>query len=371
MGLFDRIFGKKKGVELEGLDKTLAKDEDVKQSPTEKESEPVQKGTNFEEKIEISENVNSLLSEEIIEKKYEKTLEKTNKSFGARFNAFLANFRSVDEAFFEDLEETLIMSDVGADLAMKISEELRQEARLANAKNTDQLRNLIIEKLVDTIDQENLVKELNLKKVGLSVILFVGVNGAGKTTTIGKLSARFKAQGKKVLLAAGDTFRAGATNQLVEWAKRSGLETVTGRDGGDPASVVFDAMQRAKNEGFDVLLIDTAGRLQNKDNLMAELAKIRKIIQRELPEAPHETLLVLDASTGQNAVSQAREFSKVTPISGIVLTKLDGSAKGGIVLSIIQSLKIPIKLVGLGEKIDDLADFDEEFFVRGLFKGLV
>ncbi|MDR0299401.1 MAG: signal recognition particle-docking protein FtsY, partial [Streptococcaceae bacterium] len=252
-----------------------------------------------------------------------------------------------------------------------ISEDLRQEARLAKAKSQEQLRSLIIEKLVDLIDEENLSKEINIQKNALTVIMFVGVNGAGKTTTIGKLSARFKSENKKVLLAAADTFRAGATDQLVEWANRSELPTVTGKTGGDPASVVFDAMQRAKAENFDILLIDTAGRLQNKDNLMAELAKIRKIVERELPEAPHETLLVLDASTGQNAVSQAKEFSKVTPISGIVLTKLDGSAKGGIVLSIIQSLKIPIKLVGLGEKIDDLAEFDEEFFVRGLFKGLI
>ncbi|GAB2027428.1 signal recognition particle-docking protein FtsY [Lactovum odontotermitis] len=352
MGLFDRLFGKK------------AEDEaasPVTETPGQTETAPDTPSA-LDTTGAPAENV---------EQKYEKTLEKTNKSFGERFNSFLANFRSVDEEFFEDLEETLILSDVGADLALKISEELRQEAKLQNAKSQEQLRQLIIEKLVDNLDEENLSKALNIQTNGPTVMIFVGVNGAGKTTSIGKLAARFKREGKKVLLAAGDTFRAGATDQLVEWAKRSELPVVTGREGGDPASVVFDAMQRTKNENFDILMIDTAGRLQNKDNLMAELAKIRRIIQRELPSAPHETLLVLDASTGQNAVSQAKEFSKVTPVTGIILTKLDGSAKGGIVLSIIQTLKIPIKLVGLGEKIDDLAEFDEEFFVRGLFKGLI
>ncbi|MDR2977241.1 MAG: signal recognition particle-docking protein FtsY [Streptococcaceae bacterium] len=353
MGLFDRLFGKK-----------------VEEETSEENAASV-KGT-----LESEADNNEIAPEpsaeaELVEQKYERTLEKTNKSFGERFNAFLANFRSVDEEFFEDLEETLILSDVGADLAMKISEKLRQEAKLQNIKSSDQLKALIIEELVNNLDEENLDKALNIQNDGLTVMIFVGVNGAGKTTSIGKLAARLKKEGKKVLLAAGDTFRAGATDQLLEWAKRSDLPVVTGREASDPASVVYDAMQRAKSENFDVLIIDTAGRLQNKDNLMAELAKMRRIIQRELPSAPHETLLVLDASTGQNAVSQAKEFSKVTPVTGIVLTKLDGSAKGGIVLSIIQTLKIPIKLVGLGEKIDDLAEFDEEFFVRGLFKGLI
>lgn len=305
-----------------------------------------------------------------LEEKYDKSLEKTRKTFGERFNAFLANFRSVDEEFFEELEETLIMSDVGVDLALEVTEELRHEAKLANAKSQDALRQLIVEKIVDKFDDEKVPSDLNLQE-GLTVFLFVGVNGVGKTTTIGKLAHRYKEEGKKVLLAAADTFRAGAIDQLVEWGKRSDVPVVTKAAGADPASVVFDAVEKAKTENYDILLIDTAGRLQNKDNLMKELEKIGKIIKRELPTAPHEVILALDATTGQNAIQQAKEFSAVTPISGIALTKLDGSAKGGIVLSIVQSLKIPVKLVGLGERIDDLADFDEEFFVRGLFKELI
>jgi fused signal recognition particle receptor len=305
-----------------------------------------------------------------IEEKYDKSLEKTRKTFGQRFNAFLANFRSVDEEFFEELEETLIMSDVGVDLALEVTEELRNEAKLANAKSQEALRQLIVEKIVDKFEDEKVPSELNLQD-DLTVFLFVGVNGVGKTTTIGKLAHRYKNEGKKVLLAAADTFRAGAIDQLVEWGKRSDVPVVTKPAGSDPASVVFDAVVKAKEENYDILLIDTAGRLQNKDNLMKELEKIGKIIKRELPAAPHEVILALDATTGQNAIQQAKEFSAVTPITGIALTKLDGSAKGGIVLSIVQSLKIPVKLVGLGEGINDLTDFDEEFFVRGLFKELI
>ncbi len=305
-----------------------------------------------------------------VEEKYDKSLEKTRKTFGQRFNAFLANFRTVDEEFFEELEETLIMSDVGVDLALEVTEELRNEAKLANAKSQEALRQLIVEKIVDKFDDEKVPSELNLQD-DLTVFLFVGVNGVGKTTTIGKLAHRYKGEGKKVLLAAADTFRAGAIDQLVEWGKRSEVPVVTKPAGSDPASVVFDAVVKAKEENYDILLIDTAGRLQNKDNLMKELEKIGKIIKRELPAAPHEVILALDATTGQNAIQQAKEFSAVTPITGIALTKLDGSAKGGIVLSIVQSLKIPVKLVGLGEGINDLTDFDEEFFVRGLFKELI
>lgn len=327
-----------------------------------------------EEKKEVidsaQEKVAEISTEKVIEKKYEKSLEKTSRTFGERFNALLANFRTVDEEFFENLEETLILSDVGAPLALEISEELRQEAKLANAKSKEELRGLIIEKMVDKFGDEAIPSVLNLQN-DLTVFLFVGVNGVGKTTTIGKLAARYEQEGKKVLLAAADTFRAGAIDQLVEWADRAAVEIVTKPTGSDPASVVFDALAKAKNENYDILLIDTAGRLQNKDNLMKELEKIGRIIKRELPDAPHETLLTLDATTGQNAIQQAKEFSQVTPVTGIVLTKLDGSAKGGIVLSIVQSLGIPVKLVGLGEKLDDLQDFDTASFIRGLFKGLI
>ncbi|BAV03414.1 signal recognition particle-docking protein FtsY [Lactococcus formosensis subsp. formosensis] len=338
------------------------------------EAAEVEELTPKEEVLDESETpVESKVQEEEIsniEEKYDKSLEKTRKTFGQRFNAFLANFRSVDEEFFEELEETLIMSDVGVDLALEVTEELRNEAKLANAKSQEALRQLIVEKIVDKFDDEKVPSELNLQN-DLTVFLFVGVNGVGKTTTIGKLAHRYKNEGKKVLLAAADTFRAGAIDQLVEWGKRSDVPVVTKPAGSDPASVVFDAVDKAKKENFDILLIDTAGRLQNKDNLMKELEKIGKIIKRELPAAPHEVILALDATTGQNAIQQAKEFSAVTPITGIALTKLDGSAKGGIVLSIVQSLKIPVKFVGLGEGINDLTDFDEEFFVRGLFKELI
>ncbi|MDR1606060.1 MAG: signal recognition particle-docking protein FtsY [Streptococcaceae bacterium] len=305
-----------------------------------------------------------------IEAKYEKSLKKTSRSFGARLNEFLSNFRSVDEAFFEDLEDTLIMSDVGVDVATQLTDDLRHEVKLQNAKSKEAIKHVIIEKMVDNFGESGLDPQLNLQD-GLTVMMFVGVNGVGKTTTIGKLANRFKNEGEKVLLAAADTFRAGATDQLVEWAHRSGVDIVVGKEKSDPASVVFDAVKRAQVEGFDILLIDTAGRLQNKDHLMKELEKMAKIIKRELPNAPHETLLALDATTGQNAISQAKEFSNVTPLTGIVLTKLDGSAKGGIILTIQQILQIPVKLVGLGEGIQDLEDFDEVLFVRGLFQDLI
>ncbi|MQW22638.1 MULTISPECIES: signal recognition particle-docking protein FtsY [unclassified Lactococcus] len=328
-----------------------------------------------EEDEEITIDVDALAqifaqSREETEKKYESSLNLTRQTFATGFNELFANFRAVDEEFFEDLEETLIMSDVGVELAMEITQELRQEAKLTKAKSPEDLRALIVEKIVDKFDEDKLPSALTMED-GLTVYLFVGVNGVGKTTTIGKLAARYKNEGKKVLLAAADTFRAGAIDQLVEWGKRSDVEVVTKPAGSDPASVVYDALQKAKAEAADILLIDTAGRLQNKDNLMKELEKIGKVIRREIPDAPHETILALDATTGQNAIQQAKEFSMVTPITGIALTKLDGSAKGGIVLSIVQSLRIPVKLIGLGEQLNDLQDFDEEFFVRGLFKELL
>ena len=270
------------------------------------------------------------------------------------------------------MEETLIGADVGFDAAMKIADALRQEVKLRNVKKTADVQNVIIEKLVDLYGEAGVgeVNELNMQS-GLTVILFVGVNGVGKTTSIGKLAHQFKAEGKKVLLAAADTFRAGAIDQLVVWGERAGVEVVRGNAGGDPAAVVFDAMERAKRENADVLLVDTAGRLQNKVNLMNELEKIKRIIQRVDPTAPHEVLLVLDATTGQNAMNQAKQFKETTDVSGLVLTKLDGTAKGGIVLAIRNELRLPVKLVGLGEGINDLEPFDPNEFVVGLFKGLI
>lgn len=305
------------------------------------------------------------------QEKYNRTLKKTRTGFAARLNEFFANFRRVDEEFFEELEEMLILSDVGVNVATQLTEDLRYEARLENVKKTEDLQRLIIEKLVDIYEKDDVYKEHINFQDGLTVMLFVGVNGVGKTTSIGKLAHKYKQEGKKVMLVAADTFRAGAVAQLVEWGRRVDVPVVTGAEKADPASVVFDGMEKALAEGVDVLMIDTAGRLQNKDNLMAELEKIGRIIKRVVPEAPHETLLALDASTGQNALSQAKEFSKITPLTGLVLTKLDGSAKGGVVLAIRQELDIPVKLIGFGEKIDDIGEFHSEEFMQGLLTGLV
>ncbi|WP_161979209.1 signal recognition particle-docking protein FtsY [Streptococcus sp. S784/96/1] len=303
---------------------------------------------------------------ETTEEKYNRSLEKTRTGFGARLNAFLANFRRVDEDFFEELEELLILSDVGVSVATNLTEELRYEAKLEKAKKPEELRRVIIEKLVDIYEKDgNFNEKINFQD-GLTVMLFVGVNGVGKTTSIGKLAHKYKAEGKKVMLVAADTFRAGAVAQLVEWSRRVDVPVVVGPEKADPASVVFDGMEKAVAEGVDILLIDTAGRLQNKDNLMAELEKIGRIIKRVIPEAPHETLLALDASTGQNALSQAKEFSKITPLTGLVLTKIDGTAKGGVVLAIREELDIPVKLIGFGEKIDDIGQFNSEDFMTGL-----
>lgn len=305
--------------------------------------------------------------------KYDQGLAKSRTGFGARLNKFLANFRHVDEDFFDNLEDMLIESDVGYDMAMKLSDQLREEVKLQNAKSKQDVSNVIIEKMVELYDEagqdEN--PDLTMAKEGPTVIMFVGVNGAGKTTTVGKMAALFKQQGKKVLLAAADTFRAGATEQLDVWAKRDGVDIVVGPENGDPAAVVFDAVKKAKDEDYDILFVDTAGRLQNKVNLMNELAKMKRILTREIPDAPHEVLLVLDATTGQNALNQAKLFKESTAVTGIVLTKLDGTARGGIVLAIRNELHLPVKYVGLGEKVDDLQKFDAGDFVYGLFKGLV
>lgn len=335
------------------------------------ESEQVKQAVDFAEESEATEESAELPQEESTQEKYDRSLKKTRTGFGARLNAFFANFRSVDEEFFEDLEELLITSDVGVQVASSLTEELRYEARLENAKKPAALRQLIIEKLVDIYEKDGRFNEKINFQNGLTVMLFVGVNGVGKTTSIGKLAYKYKQQGKKVMLVAADTFRAGAVAQLAEWGRRVDVPVVTGPEKSDPASVVYDGMERAQAEQVDVLMIDTAGRLQNKDNLMAELEKIGRIIKRVDPEAPHETFLALDASTGQNALVQAKEFSKITPVTGIVLTKIDGTARGGVVLAIRQELDIPVKLIGFGEKIDDIGEFNSENFMKGLLEGLV
>ena len=424
MGLFDRLFGKKEEPKIEEVVKEalenldLSEDteaEEVSQEVAEVESseealleeeenqdtveesldsepdvevhqEKVEELPNSEEVTEeentelletVEENSSEVLEpersqlEETVQEKYDRSLKKTRTGFGARLNAFFANFRSVDEEFFEELEELLIMSDVGVQVASNLTEELRYEAKLENAKKPDILRRVIIEKLVELYEKDGNYDESIHFQDGLTVMLFVGVNGVGKTTSIGKLAHRYKQAGKKVMLVAADTFRAGAVAQLAEWGRRVDVPVVTGPEKTDPASVVFDGMERAVAEGIDILMIDTAGRLQNKDNLMAELEKIGRIIKRVVPEAPHETFLALDASTGQNALVQAKEFSKITPLTGIVLTKIDGTARGGVVLAIREELNIPVKLIGFGEKIDDIGEFNSENFMKGLLEGLI
>ena len=394
MGLFDKI---KKS--LFGEENSKATDDSQNQSEKEQQesSEEIENKEKIasEEKQSLekneSENENSTAfqEEESLEQEtedepdnekqnetelYEKGLEKTNQGFGARLNRFFAQFRTVDEDFFDDLEELLIESDVGYETAEELTDELRDEAKLQKAKSRDDLKKVIVEKLVNLYDQSGNSENEKLKSHNdgkPNIYLFVGVNGAGKTTTIGKLAKRFKDEGKSVLLAAADTFRAGAVEQLSEWGERVGVPVVTGKEQADPASVVYDATDKALKENYDYLLVDTAGRLQNKKNLMNELEKIERTIKKQAPEEPTETLLVLDGSTGQNALLQAKDFDKTTKLTGLVLTKLDGSSKGGVVLAIRNEMKLPVKLVGLGEKASDLADFDAANYAVGLFHDLI
>ncbi|MFJ7184678.1 signal recognition particle-docking protein FtsY [Lysinibacillus xylanilyticus] len=304
-----------------------------------------------------------------ITQKFKAGLEKTRNSFTSKVNDLVARYRKVDEDFFEELEDLLLQADVGFETVMELMDKLRFEVQRKNIKDTSGIQTIISEKLVEIYEQgeEDLI-ELNMQPNGeLTVILFVGVNGVGKTTTIGKLAHRLKSQGKTVVLAAGDTFRAGAIDQLQVWGDRVGCEVIKQSEGSDPAAVMYDAIRAAKNRNADVLICDTAGRLQNKVNLMNELEKVHRVISREVPNAPHEVLLALDATTGQNALVQAQTFKEATNVTGIVLTKLDGTAKGGIVLAIRNKLHIPVKFVGLGEKMDDLQPFDAERYVYGLF----
>ncbi|TDL35068.1 signal recognition particle-docking protein FtsY [Jeotgalibacillus sp. S-D1] len=311
-------------------------------------------------------------SQDTMSDKFRDGLTKTRDSFTFKMNDLVAKYRTVDEDFFEELEEILFEADVGYDTIMKLIEELKMEVRRQNIKDTEGIRSVISQKLVEIYqgdDQSG--SALQIQQEGLTVILFVGVNGVGKTTTIGKLASKFKQEDKKVMLAAGDTFRAGAIEQLEVWGNRVGVDVVKHAEGSDPAAVMYDAVQSAKARKADILICDTAGRLQNKVNLMKELEKVKKVIEREVPGAPHEVLLTLDATTGQNALTQAKIFKQATDVTGIVLTKLDGTAKGGIVLAIKQELGIPVKFVGLGEKMDDLQPFDAEKYVYGLFADLV
>ncbi|MBP2056957.1 fused signal recognition particle receptor [Lactobacillus colini] len=420
MGLFDRIkkslFGKKddeeqlsapetkvtndeiseeaeKSTEQVATDKKEVSNEEDKKSVESEDTQDVPETFETESEVQVeeqpqevdidenndedsnSETSDSHLQEtETEQEKYDRGLKKTNSSFGAKLNAFFAKFRSVDEDFFDDLEDLLIESDVGFETAEELTDSLRDEAKLQNAKSHDELKQVIVEKLVDIYDKGGTGKDTSLAydpDAKPNVYLFVGVNGAGKTTTIGKLAKRLKDSGKSVIMVAADTFRAGAVEQLVEWGRRDEVSVITGKEKADPASVVFDGVSKAKQEGVDYVLVDTAGRLQNKVNLMNELDKIERTIKKILPDQPNEVLLVLDGSTGQNALLQAKDFDKTTKLTGLILTKLDGSSKGGVVLAIRNEMDLPVKLVGLGEKVDDLADFDSEKFAIGLFQGLI
>ena len=296
--------------------------------------------------------------------KIKEGLKKTRDSIADGIGGIINSFTKIDEELFEQLEETLVMSDIGVETSVEICDRLRKKIKETGITDPAEIRNLMKDIIADMLGDDEGLK-LDTKP---SLILVIGVNGVGKTTTIGKLSYRLKNSGKKVVLGAADTFRAAAIDQLGIWAERAGVSMVKSVEGTDPASVVFDTIASAKSKGADVIICDTAGRLHNKKNLMDELAKINRVISRELPDASVETLLVLDAATGQNAVNQAREFKNVTDITGIVLTKLDGTAKGGIIIAISNELNIPVKFVGVGEGIDDLQPFDAAEFADGIFE---
>ena len=301
---------------------------------------------------------------------YDKGLEKTRDNFLSALLNLNKNHKLIDDDYFENLEEILIMSDIGVSTVMEIIDRLKKRVKKENIKTADELKDIIVDEMfIIYVDGDIITNKINYAEEGPTVILFVGVNGAGKTTTIGKLACKLKEEGKKVLMIAGDTFRAGAIEQLDEWAKKIGVDIVS-KENADPVSVMYDGVNKAKEENYDIVLIDTAGRLQNKIGLMKELEKVNKVIGKLLPGAPHETLLVIDATTGQNGISQAKSFQEITNITGIVLTKLDGTAKGGIVLAIKEETGIPVKYVGLGETKDDLRVFDIEKYIYGLFKGM-
>lgn len=305
-------------------------------------------------------------------KLYDEGLTKTRDNFVSKLVNLTNKHHKITEEFFMELEEILVMADLGVNTVMKFMDRLRDRVKEEHIENSEDLKEIIVDELfIIYVNNEVLVNKINYAKEGPTIILFVGVNGVGKTTTIAKIAAKEIKQGKKVLMVGADTFRAGAVKQLKEWADRTGSSFVGDEDLKDPASVVYDGLKKAKKENFDIVLIDTAGRLQNKVNLMKELEKINRVITNFIPEAPHETLLVIDATTGQNGISQAKTFKEVTSITGIVLTKLDGTAKGGIVLAIKDEIGIPVKYVGLGEKEEDLSVFDIEKYIYGLFKDMI
>ena len=317
--------------------------------------------TNKEETKKVDENI----------QKYDEGLEKSRQEFVSKLSMLGIKYNKVNEEYFEELENILIMADIGVNTVMNFMERLRKRVKSEHITDTKYLNEVIVDELfIIYVNNESLTDKINMAPSGPTVILMVGVNGVGKTTTIAKLAHKYKEVGKKVMLIAGDTFRAGAVKQLEIWAERTG-SLFYGTENIDPAGVIYDGLKKAEEEKADIVLIDTAGRLHNKINLMKELEKINKVIGKLVPGAPHETLLVIDATTGQNGIMQANAFKEITNITGIVLTKLDGTAKGGIVLAIKEEVKIPVKFVGLGEQMTDLITFDIENYIYGLFKDLL
>ena len=302
---------------------------------------------------------------------YDKGLEKSRNEFVSQLSILGKKFTKVNDEYYDELEQILISADIGVNTVFDFMDRLKDRVKHESITDTNYLTEVIVDELLMIyVEGESLTDKINMAEEGPTVILMVGVNGVGKTTTIGKLSHKYISQGKKVMLIAGDTFRAGAVPQLEEWANRTGA-LFYGKENSDPAGVIFDGLVKAKEENVDIVLIDTAGRLQNKVNLMNELEKINKVIGRHVPNAPHETLLIIDATTGQNGISQAESFKEITNITGIVLTKLDGTAKGGIVLAIKEKVGIPVKFIGLGEQMEDLRAFDIEDYIYGLFKDMM
>ena len=352
--------------ELEEETQTIDEEENEINEPEEE---------SFEEPVieEIEEEKKDIPQVDVKKAKvYEKGLTKTRKSFLSSLLNLTNKYERINEDYFDELEEILIMADIGINTVMKFMDRLRERVKKDKITNPEDLKEVIVDELfIIYVNDDILESKIHYAENGPTVLLFIGVNGVGKTTTIGKLSHQLIERGKKVLLVAGDTFRAGATKQLEEWAGRVGAGFIGKEEGADPASVVFDGIKKAQEENYDVVMIDTAGRLQNKVNLMNELEKINRVITREIPEAPHETLLIIDATTGQNGISQAKSFKEITNITGIVLTKLDGTAKGGIVLAIKEEVDIPVKYIGLGETKDDLQAFDIEDYIYGLFKDMM
>lgn len=354
MGLFSKIKEKfvkeKKKIENEDIVTT----NDVEQQKSDSKEE--------NKKEKTVENV----------KVYEKGLTKSRENFVSKLVGLTNKYKKITDEYFDELEEILINADIGVETVMNFIDRLKERVKREKIEDTEYLKEIIVDELfIIYVNDEVITSKINFANEGPTIILFVGVNGVGKTTTIAKIADKLKNEGKKVMLVAGDTFRAGATKQLEEWANKVGTSFTGRSEGADPASVVYDGLEKAKEESIDVVLIDTAGRLQNKTNLMKELEKINKVIGKIIPGAPHETLLVIDATTGQNGISQAIAFKEITNITGIVLTKLDGTAKGGIVLAIKEKVGIPVKYIGLGEKKEDLQPFDIEKYIYGLFKDMM